>query len=615
MRGLRGLRQCEMFDRVWGLKLPEIKPYTWGDGGYPGEDAYSAVIVPAKRAPFARAVGSVSAEGTPADYQSGFEVTLSAWGHVFRPARTTFMDALPDTDYSPDASCWGSRVTYVDDEQAYVHYIFTGEDDHPSTVSCWNRIDIDNRVNDVKWFRKRDLRLPEEDHYGDYSPPHNGHQGTAFGPDNQCTPNQWGVGLKYYGFSDYEGNAATYGPWQVVRWVREEGTEYVLRDHFATSASGHGIEDDLQRHSVIMPAPRLYHYTAINGPQEPYWIAHAPNRNGGELVTGTWLNHEGGFDEPKAFLIGDEIKHVLKQNWNGDVVCYNRVQAQDLAIIANDRTQAGGWEYYDGTGWFPTVASEMPTWITRDWSGNIYYGNSDFVRKLSRDGSASWKIDAVAPVNESRPSYHKMFQILPTHRGIDLRHWHGNLADATASPVGMFDGVNHVWAITGSAGSPRSQYRQIFNWTFSFDGSIRLPHVQANPSYRYTRYPQFDESPEIVYSDISLRTDRRILFGRSYCHRDPNELGYIPSVPYLTPGGDPEADTVQAKVAYGSYNDGVHHAAKGFAQLTSLPAGTESENPDFPEGDDVIVGTFVKTGYDPVDTRGECEKGALIEAY
>lgn len=605
-RGIRGIRRCELFDRVWGLKLPLVSPYTWPpESGYPGEDLPSAVIVPARCAPFQRGVGGIAAGAIPPEFEAGFEVQLFPWREPHRTVRDTLLATLTETTYGDaDATCWGARVTYTDDVQSHVHYLFTNQDDEASSVSVWNRIDIEARANDVKWFRKRDYR---EGGYGDYTTPTLTNLGGNRGPDEMCRPNQWGVGLDYFVFSSYQGNPASYGPWAVSRWKREDG-DYIVRDHFEQFA---GLDDETQ-HTVLLPAPRTYRYTSIPAgtPQEPWVIAHAPDTNGGELVTGVWLSQVGGFETPHAYLTAGEIRHVLRQNWNGDVVCYNRIQQTDLVIVALDRTTAGNWDYFDGVTWHATLNNEMPTWITRDWQGRLYYGNASFVRQLPHEGGPGWKITASDTTNSFRPSgYNEMFQILPTWRGLDLRHWLGRPADATVAVAGAVGGVNYTFTLQNQ--SQWVQYGHIFNWTFSFDGQTRQPHLQSVPRYVFETFDGFGDPGNFVFESITERTDARFVFGRSYSHRNPIEFGYLESVPYDNGGTlDPPLD---ALIPYGSYPDFVHHG-HGFNALRTLPHGDPTPDDEY-TADSPLPQTASKCSYDPVDTHGECEKSPLQQGY
>lgn len=609
MIGILGTKKCEMYDRVFGLKLPRVFPYTWSPY-YTGDDLCSAVIVPARRMPFVRSVGGVAIADMPEVYQSGFEVTLFPWRHEARKqVRQTLIDTLIDTQYGDgDGTCWGSRVTYTDDVQTHVHYLFSNQDDSPGSVSVWNKVNIDLQQNEAKWFRRRDMRATG---YGQYSTPTLTFLGTAHGGDEQPAPNQWGVGLDYFVYSSYEGNPAIYGPWSVSRWKREED-EYIVRDNFEQFA---GI-DDLTKHTVVMPAPRTYRYTNIPGPQEPWVIAHAPNYNGGSLVCGIWLNtlghtiEEDDFANPRAYLIGDEIKQVVKTGWNGDVICYNRVQQSNLIIIALDKTQLAGWEYFNGTSWFPTVDNEHPTWITKDWQGRLYYGNSEFVRQLPSNLGPGWRIDCSDEGNDFRhSSFRKMFQILPTRRGLDLRYWFGTPEDSTVQIEGVLDGVTYNF--TSLNHSSRVQYGNIFNWTISFDSLVREPHVQYAPRYTFTTFPGYNTAGNLVYSDIVERLDARYVFGRSYTTEVVEIFGRIETQMYDNFGLiDPP---LAAKVPWSKYPDFVYHA-NGYKPLRFVPHGDANTDDQFTVSS-IVPQTASRVNYDPVDTFGDCDKKPLEEGY
>ena len=113
MRGFRGLKKCELFDRVWGVR-PIHALYNLQTGAaldtnhFPYQRFNNAVIVPVKLAPYARSMAGVPEGAIPPGEQDG-------WGAILAPVVGMALSGYWPTDagypaFALDSIPHGSRA-------------------------------------------------------------------------------------------------------------------------------------------------------------------------------------------------------------------------------------------------------------------------------------------------------------------------------------------------------------------------------------------------------------------------------------------------------------------------------------------------------------------------
>ncbi|MGD9632646.1 MAG: hypothetical protein AB7I57_18290 [Pirellulales bacterium] len=533
MRGIRGLKKCPGEDLVWG---------TLGHAASPPDEAYSTVKrydaackVRVKVTPYAADVGPI-ARGTAPPWYVGEPVQFP------RSVRNTFQPASG----SRNKSCLGSRVAYRDGKQVVANYLFVGDDALGGAgLVYWHQLDIatnfmssyllalpdgdgsfgygsgeDTHSYGNTLERFYDVGDPFYQGYGiPDSPGHTFGDGWSFlhtyrqttttvgnsKPLMSSRPGGWSAGLRYLSFSGYFNSdgyldGSRHG---VVRFDNTVGDP--MNSWYAITST---IWDPAIRFALVRPSIRTHLRSSVAN-DEPWWIAY--DRSTNRLGTGCWRARNGP-------SLNAEIENVIPlpsgAQLGPNILCYNRLaNGRDLILIRDAATifpgGAGGsrsslhW-IYDGDEWIPI--GDKPSFVTADKDGNLLYGHRRLIRKL---GGGGWSLpgtghfgpsdggpyvppdepadDPESSATPIEPAYNspfeESFQILVSKSWIQVRGFYGDPALATA-PLEHADWPDYQIADRNNSRNSQALGGDLFKcWSFSYDGTVREPHVQFHDAY------------------------------------------------------------------------------------------------------------------------------------
>lgn len=489
----------------------------------------AAVRVRTKVTPYANSVGLI-ARGESPEWWTG---EPSQFPRSVRNAYTPAAD-------SRAKYCLGSRAVYRDGRQIAVNYLLVGD---PilggGGLFYWHQLDLETDA-----MGSRLLVLPDdfgdyaydadldthtrannfEDFWNPFSAFYSGYDSPDT-PDNatwgqmrlfkvtndtsansqppyRSRPGAYQSGLRYLSFSGYcnsdsVGEEARYG---CVRYDAQFDGDPANAWYAVTST----IWDTSIRYALVRPSIRCHLREGI-ADDEPWWIAY--DRQTNRLGTGRWRARNGE-------SLDAEIENVIPLPSGAqpgpNVLCYNRLaDGRDLILIRDAATiypgGAGGarstvhW-LYDGSNWQPV---EECSFATADHDGNLLIGRRRLIKKL---GGGGWEhegngefgtvnggppvlpeqpeddADATPPLYNS-PSEDFFFQIMVSKSRIHVRDFYGEPGLAT-SPLTSAEWPDYVVANRANSRDTQAIAADLFKcWTISYDGSVRVPHVQEHAPY------------------------------------------------------------------------------------------------------------------------------------
>lgn len=430
----RGLRQCSCspFD-VWGIALPLI-PWNAGYNGLNGGMTNYAVKIPAVYRPYLAAMGRTGRGELP-PISSGDAVGDENWLVTLAPSRYTPGESLPD-----QSMVQASRAIYLDGVQKWIVYNTTSTGDEEYEVGgIFNFIDIETKQNTTAYIgydASTDIL----------------HTPRISSGSGQPVPGSWSIGRQYFVCSFYHPGLTG---WRVYRIRFANGAKVQTQDESNVGFDG-------TRYNIVLPSRRCYLRSTVS-PDEPWCLAHRASDD--SYVTGRWRNEDTVASAQVCALNSSEVEHVLSTGTFLKCHCYNRIRDKDLAIFTNFDDSV--WYYYDGDQLQTITSGLLPSFITMDHDGGIVYGSKYFVRKLGADGWTHVAAQSqTAGVVDSQ-----LFEILCNRRWIQLRGWQATLFNASVdhdedTPIIGNDGLS--WF--GNSDDP------FLGWSFSYDGTIRLPH-------------------------------------------------------------------------------------------------------------------------------------------
>lgn len=503
--GLRGIRKCLCDNNLlWGVtstdrwtlaelkRNPDFKPFQFPQ----------AIRVRAKIAPYNAAYGTTAAGEVPESWSDGPEYTLD------RPIGQ-ISDSLSSRIYL------GSRVVYEDGKQKFVNYVMSTNTNWMNEITWWSRIHIDDpATTDTFFLGTVESFLDPTGHtltsarmIGDIIPGSN---------QDIISPQQWYAGYRYFVFSDHEHGDSQ---WRTHKWDNDTSSW--------TTASATGF--DGAAYAVVQPTHRAYLRSNAPQPDEP-WVM-AVKRSIDTWVTGRWLNTDLGTTGNDHHLEASEVENIIWEDVSAtvDLVRYNRIGERDLAIFKDD--VSGEHWMYDGSNIVPI--DDEPTYITADKEGNIVYGAGSifegqaFIKKLDADNNELWTQTPASPGGVG--PHPDMFQIICNDTWIMVHGLEAGEDFATSTLAGIYKGLPYLYDKL-YAGEPEEN--NILSWSLSYDGTIRIPHVQmiqplprdtipdidpispwpveANPKYRINgrEYQSDDQSYWESQFDLNESSDR-----------------------------------------------------------------------------------------------------------
>lgn len=316
--------------------------------------------------------------------------------------------------------------------------------------------------------------------------------------------NAYQVGERYFVMSSYVNSDSVLesGTFALFRFDKTLAENPIAAWHVVGST----IWDPDIRFALVRPAMRSHQVTDGD---EPWCCGY--DRLTNRIGVGPWRHSGRSLQSAEMLDIGAPPGMQLGPN----ILCYNRVDdGRNLLIVRDAATifpgGAGGsrssvhW-IYDGAAWHSI--SDDPSYITADKDGNILYGNRRFVRKL---GAGGWHHAATGQFgdvvghttppdqppddpegedNPTPPTYNSQredhfFQIVLNKTWIHLQDFYGDPSWAT-SPLEHPDWPLYQIADRGNCIDSQAVGGDLFKaWSISYDGSIRVPHVQFHAPFR-----------------------------------------------------------------------------------------------------------------------------------
>jgi hypothetical protein len=528
---VRGIHKCLCENNfVWGVtNYNLITPQEYVDyvDDFPGqplpEKFISGIRVRAKVSPYNHSYGDIKAGEIPPYAAS--EETLSFGG-------------VPASYFGQNGSGAGmtvpigSRAVYIDGEQAYVNYPLSKSGTSMENVCWW----IQCRISDGSgsaWHMDpdydsasdpnndfvtdgRQLRARVRGNFGnDYS--------TAGGNNHLTTARNWYAGHRYFVVSNHSPGDLEWYTSRQDRFLDSENNAN-LREDSLTGFSGNVW-------AIVRPTQRAYLRGAEEN-DEVWCMAKNPSYGDGgwSWATGRWQNTLSVHQ-----LIGSEVENILFTGSDlvalgidydeFDLVHYNRIQLPgsdpvDLAIFI-DLSDSSYW-IWNGTELYE--ADHAANYITMDKTGRIVYGSkSTITREANEDGNGGWTLNSGSTDAEA-----SCFEIMCNDAWITVRHFPGGTSFASGDIVDptLTDSDGNVFEYLSYSGNERYNEARILSWSISYDGNIRVPHLQArarSPKGYYSVYPG-TEDPGDPYPDVDpwpeVTTARRWIVAREYTNTD-----------------------------------------------------------------------------------------------